>query len=233
MEILFVIFIASSALAIIYFLFYLVSKERCLGYAVLRTVEVFNIIVVQWIFVSDMDCANDIDCFPQPPFFAPTHRLTIYSLLIISSTAYFYSTWRTKLAKPLLELIINCLLLLGISINVFIAIHLDDNVFWLLIQFPIISLFLMVVIKNQQLFFDETLSQTAELKNLLDKACREVLKLTGFKKYSVLLFLCLPLLLLHSTLLLVCGQQPDSFIKAFSETYGYGLSHVMVLTLPG
>ena len=231
MEILVVIFGVSSALAIIDFLFYLVNKERCLGNAILRMVEFFTIIVGPLLFLSDMDSGTFCEYCPEIAFFAPAHRLTIYVLILLSAAAYFYSSFRTKLAGPLLELIVNCFLLTGLALNIFISIHHDDNL-WLVGNVPIIALFLTAVIKNHQLLFDETFSWKNESKNLNGKICRKILKSNFFIKYPLLLVLCLPLLLLLSSLLLLFGQQPDSAIKAFTDVYdGYGLFQALLLPM--
>jgi hypothetical protein len=211
-------------LAVIDFLTYLVHRERSMGRTILTWVEVLCIIVGPFIFLSGVDGNQPNDCCSDSAVFAPPHRLTIYILILLGAAAYFYSTWRTKLAPPLWELIVNCFLLTGFVLNVFIGVQIQEGFVWLLGNVSIGALFLTILIKNHQLLFDETFSWTGESKNLFEKMCRTILKSNFFIKYPLLLLFCLPLLLLLSALLFVFGQRPDSAIRAFTETYKHGLS---------
>jgi len=214
----------ATILALIDFLTYLFYRERSMGKTILRWVEILSVAVGPLIFLLTADVDQSNDCCSDSAVFAPPHRVTIYVLILFGAGAYFYSSWRTKLAPPLWELIVNCFLITGFILNVFIGIQINESYLWLLGNVSIAALFLTILIRNQQLLFDETLSWINEPKNLSEKICRTILKSSFFIKYPLLLLLCLPLLLLLSVLLFVFGQQPDSAIKAFTETYKHGLS---------
>ncbi|WP_431217906.1 DUF6688 domain-containing protein [Puia sp. P3] len=61
---------------------------------------------------------------------------------------------------------------------------------------------------------------------LLLRWCRKILLLQAFKKIPLLLLLCLPVLVVLAGVLLLFGQQPDSMIRAFTDTYKQGLSQL-------
>ncbi|HTI92628.1 MAG TPA: DUF6688 family protein, partial [Puia sp.] len=55
---------------------------------------------------------------------------------------------------------------------------------------------------------------------------RKVVLLPCWKKLPVLLLLCAPVLLILIGVLLLFGQQPDSFVRAFTDTYKEGFSQL-------
>jgi hypothetical protein len=213
-----------SVLTVIDFFLYLLQHKRVVKSSALKCIETFAVIVTPliFIFLADFDTVND--CCSDSAFFAPPHRLTIYVLIVLCAGVYFYSSWRTKLSTPLLELLVNCFLLMGVVLNIFISIQAKEAFLWLSGNLPIIALFLTTLIKNHQLLSNETFSWNIKNRNLFGKLCNTILRSNVFIKYPLLLILCLPLLIILALLLLIFGQEPDSAIKAFTETYKHGLS---------
>ena len=219
------LFGAISMLAVMDFLFYLFYRERWMGTIILKCVEIFSVAVGPLIFVFTLDWGTINDCCSDSAFFSPSHRPVMYVLIFLCAAAYFYSSWRTQLFAPLVELLINCFLLIGLIINVLVSLHQSESYLWLLGNVPIIALFLTRLIKNNQMLADEMGSWHTP-PNFLGKTCTTLLRANFFIKFPVLLILCLPLLILLSALLFVFGQQPDSVIKAFTDTYKHGLSQL-------
>lgn len=222
--ILFLLLGSISVLAVIDFFLYLFHRKRVLKRSSLKWLEVFAVIVTPLIFLFLADFGTVNDCCSDSAFFAPPHRLTIYVLIILCTLFYFYASWRSKLAAPLFELLVNCFLITGIILNVFVSIQAEEAFLWLPGNLPVIALFLTALVKNHQLLLDETFPRDIKHHSPLGKLCNLVLRSNVFIKYPLLLLLCLPLLILIALLLLLFGQQLDSTIKAFTETYKHGLS---------
>ena len=87
-------------------------------------------------------------CCGDSTTFSPDHRLSIDTLVILCMIAYFYSSYKKKIASPVLEVATNCLLLTGMVLNIFICIQIGEWEFWLVGNVPIIILFLFALLKN-------------------------------------------------------------------------------------
>ncbi|MBC8110061.1 MAG: hypothetical protein H7Y04_03280 [Verrucomicrobia bacterium] len=158
--------------------------------------------------------------------FSPEHQLTIGIIIVLCLTAYFYASYRTKMATPVIEILVNALLLTGIVLNIFIAIHTKEV--WLAIggNVPVILLAIVVLAKNQRLFMAYSANNASGKNNRLEKMAWTILSLKPIHKFPILLVLCLPLLVILTSLLLLFGQKPDSLIRAFTDTYKHGLSQI-------
>lgn len=222
---LFILAIATS-LAVIDFLSYISSGKRKMGFKTLLATEIISFAGGPLLFLMVADFGMPNDCCSDSAFFSPTHRVTIYTLIILCTAAYFYSSYRDKLASPVFELIINCFLLTGIILNIFIAIQTESLILWGLGNISIIALFLSAVYKNQQMIMAEISNDNDKQTGFFSRICNTILKANLFIKYPVLIILCLPLLALLSVLLLVFGQKPDSMIRAFTDTYKHGFSQL-------
>src|SRR5262249_6710213 len=109
--------------------------------------------------------------------------------------------------------------------------NIGESPFMVLMQIPIIVLELLALARRYQ--FDRR--QIAAQKIPATKPGIFIYKILTSKflyRFPVLLFLCAPLLSLISSLLLLFGQRPDSFIKAFTETYYHGLSQLDCTNVP-
>jgi Family of unknown function (DUF6688) len=173
-----------------------------------------------------MDTGQKNDCCSESAFFSPTHRMSIYLLILICEAAYFYSSYRQRLTSPLIELLLTCILLIGVMLNVFIAIHTNNAVYWLTGSVSIIAFFLSMLLQNHQLLMAEMSNWDVSTMNGAEKLSLAILRSGFFIKYPLVLIICLPLLALLATVLFVFGQRPDSMITAFTETYKHGFSQL-------
>jgi hypothetical protein len=142
-------------------------------------------------------------------------------------TAYLYSTYRKQLASPIVEVVTNCFLLIGLALNILVAIHLsteDGLFFWLPGNVPIILLLLLVLVKNQKILMEYLQQQEMEHQGLVQKIALRLLLLPPVFKMPLLLLLSVPLTIMVVLLLLLVGQQPNSMIRAFTDTYRQGFS---------
>jgi len=175
--------------------------------------------------LSDSLATND--CCGDWSILAPRHSLSVYVLLLSCTVAYFYCTLRRKLAPPLMEVIVNCLLLTGIVLSLVFCIQVEIGIGWLILT-PHMLLLIMALIQNHQQIIKEMEQHNAPpLKsNGVVQFCWYLLRQPFIAKFPVLLVLCLPLLVCLSAILLLLGQQPDSLVRAFTDTYTHGLSQL-------
>ncbi len=68
----------------------------------------------------------DNDCCNMSATFSPSHRLSIVIVIMLCMWA-FYMTWhRDYIAPPLLEVLYNTLLVIGVVLNVILVFHLEE-----------------------------------------------------------------------------------------------------------
>jgi len=175
------------------------------------------------------DAASYYDCCHdeiETALFSPEHSLTITVIIILCLLAYYFSVHRIHLSTAIVEVVVNILLITGIGLNVLIA--MQTNSVWLPLvgNLPIILLFILALAKNQLLFIEYAHRIDFASNSKIKTLAWNILKLQPIIKYPVLFILCLPLLTIISLLLLLFGQKPDSFIRAFTETYNRGFSQL-------
>ncbi len=189
------------------------------NFIILKVTEIASFLILPYLYVS-MDTRNDC-CSDSAPF-SPAHNLTIFVYVVFCLAAYFYSSYRKKMATPILEIIVNSLLVFGIVLNIFIAFQTKDLLLAIFGNLPIILLALLMLVKNQKLFLAETRNFIP--KNKVQSVCWKLLNLQPLLKFPLLFIICLPLVIIITSLLLLFGQKPDSVIRAFTETYKHGFS---------
>ena len=100
-----------------------------------------------FLYLSVMDSGKVNDCCNNSAFFSPQHRLSAYCFIVSCLTAYFNSSYRSAVASPVVEIVNNTLLLVGIVFNVFIAIP-EGSGLWIIGNIPLIILLVNMLIKN-------------------------------------------------------------------------------------
>ncbi|MGH1432898.1 MAG: DUF6688 domain-containing protein [Lewinella sp.] len=205
------------------FMYYCINGKRLFRPVLSRTLEVLVVLGFPLLYLGIFDFQQDNDCCNDSAVFSPEHRLTVYVWIALSMAAFFYSAFREKLAPPLLEVGVNCLLLLGIVLNVFIAFQ--GVLFPVTLgHVPIVLLFLLLLSENQKAVLQQTQEDLFSDEHPLTAWANHVLRLPVWAKYPVLIIICLPVILVVTAILLLFGQQPDSSIRAFTETYKHGFS---------
>lgn len=222
--VLFAMFI-SGPLVLIDFLVFLTEKRNILSGGLLTLIESLTLIVYPLIYLwtSDFDMGND--CCSQSAFFSPTHRLTLYIIITICVIAYFYSKFRSNLAPPLLEVFVNAVLVGAVVLNIFLIAHGSEGwAFWLVGSGAIIILYFYQMLYNHKQILAAFQEDRSASGQSLNSIAHFILMQPLYKKAPLLFLFCLPVLLLLASVLLLFGQQPDSFIRAFTDTYNHGLS---------
>jgi len=200
------------------------NNERAGNFFFFRIFESMAVIVLPLLFLSVFDISEKNDCCSDSAFFSPQHRLSVYTLILICSGAYYYSSLRKRTAAPLLELLINALLAVALVLSVLIAIQAKD-VLLCIGGIPAIMLFyISQMILNHRMLMNEIADQGVTDRPFISKAIWWLLQSNIFIKFPLLLIFSVPVLLLLSLLLYVFGQRPDSMIRAFTETYKHGFS---------
>jgi hypothetical protein len=223
--ILFLIVFLPTVVVLVEFLLFL--QGRGLNRVVFRLVEFISIVFLPAIFISDLDLGKPNHCCNTTAFFSPAHRLSMYALIALCTAVYLFSTFRKRTLPPVPEVLVNVLLVIGVVLNAAMAIHQqDDDLDRILAVFhvPIILLFLMALVRNHRLFLSQM--PVPQARSLVEHRCWQLLLAAPWSKFPLLLVLCVPLLVLLAMALLLFGQRPDSFIRAFTDTYRHGLSQL-------
>lgn len=219
----FLILFILALIVLIDFLGFLFSGRRILHQLVFHFIEVFTMIILPLMyadFTAENDCCSDA---LGTATFSPEHHLTVKVLLLLCLASYFFCSYRKKITTPLIEVLLNCFLVIGIIFSIFVSIHAREA--WLILggSVPVIMCGLLTLIKNQQIFWSQA-ENIDPGNNRFGKITFSILCLNPLIKYPVILLLCLPITVILSSVLLLFGQKPDSIIRAFTETYKQGLS---------
>ena len=199
---------------------------------VLQYAEVWTVLLVPAIFLFVGDVNQKNDCCGQSAVFSPDHSVGIYVLIIAYKAAYLISMNRTTIFTPLLEVLLNLLLMLGLAINTALCFHLDTNSFmfgpllWIFGNVPIMMLLLMKLSKHEDMLRRYIQKHDLEVNGIPDRLSKFFLTLEPAVKYPVLALMLVPLSVLFSLVLVLFGQKPDSLIRAFTETYRHGFSEL-------
>jgi hypothetical protein len=217
------VFALPTLLIFIDFLKYLITGTRLYNQMLIGILDVIVVIALPILYLIIID-ENKNDCCTDSATFSPAHKLTIYILIAICSLTYFYSGYKKTIKSPILEVLTNSILLLGIMFNIFIAIQIKIPI-WLLGNLPIGLLFTLQLAENQKRFLESDFN-SEEARNFLERIAWKILGLRPVLKFPVLLMLCLPILIVITSLLLLFGQKPDSIIRVFTDTYKHSFSQL-------
>lgn len=218
----FIIFCLPSLLLAIDFIKFLITGTRLYNTGPARVLEIAGMVLFPVLYLYFFDEKTN-DCCSDSAAFSPNHKLTIYFLIALCAIVYFYSGYKKKMASPVVEVLINSILLFGFVFNIFISIQVGSQLS-LIGNIPVGILFIFRLIENHKVFLAFAQNVPSVPSNLFEKISFKVLTLQPLAKFPVLLVLCLPILTIITSLLLLFGQQPDSIVRAFTDTYKHGFS---------
>lgn len=219
----FVLFWIPLLLVSIFFIYYVVSGKRLYPLWSLRILELTSIIAFPLFYLLVFDDRKNDCCSDSSAIFSPEHQLSSYSLITLCVISYVFSTFKNKIISPLSEVLINVGLLAGLLLNLLLLFHID----WLLAvlgNIPVALLFLWQLMRNHRLFVSEWKNDEKDEMSGSYKWAWRLLNAPVWIKMPVLLLLCLPMLMVLVCVLLLFGQQPDSLIRVFTDTYKHGFS---------
>jgi hypothetical protein len=79
-----------------------VIKGRCvIPILILRIIEIAAFLILPFMYAS-LDTKNN--CCGDSAAFSPDHQLTIWTIVVLCLIAYFYSSYRNKIAPPVIEI---------------------------------------------------------------------------------------------------------------------------------
>jgi hypothetical protein len=215
-------FCVPGLLALIAFVLFLFSRRMWPW--LFRTTEVLSVLGLPVFFLSVFDFDYKNDCCNDTAFFSPAHRLSVYVVIGLCMAGYFICSYRKHLAPPIIEVVLNCSLIIGIALNVVMLPHQEASVIWLIGNAPVVLLFIMRLARNHQMFLAHM--NDLQARNMVEQFCLGLLRANAFAKFPLLMVLCLPLLALIAGAMVLFGQRPDALVKAFTDTYKHGLSQL-------
>ena len=219
----FILLLIPSLFVLVDFIYLLLKGKRLYGSAFYIVLDFVIMLLLPFLFLIAID-ENVNDCCSDSAVFSPDHKLTVYVLISFILLAYFYSRLKNKIQSPIIEVLINSILIIGVIFNAFIIYQI--NFVSIFANYAIIMILLMELIENQKLFREESESSFQASTNKFEKGAWEILNLSPLIKFPVLLITCLPILFLLSSFLLLFGQKPDSIIRSFTDTYKQGFSQL-------
>ena len=177
------------------------------------------------------------------------HILTILVLFVVGMVSYFFLKTREQKAAPLAKVLAMAGVYLGIAVNLLFIIQLfgvtaDNEIFMNALPFDVLLMMLVpvnyIILAVVQLLrtvreqsrrfaaeergelFEEESSMEPYKSQFLNDCSRVLARSRRWALYALLL--TLPLLCVIVVILLLCGQKPDSAIRAFTETSDWTLS---------
>jgi hypothetical protein len=203
---------------------FLLTGKRFFNKVIARLVEFTFVLLFPFIYLIMVDTPTN-DCCSESATFSPEHKLTIYALIALCEVAYFYSSFKQKIGSPILEVLTNVGLLLGVALNIIISVHVGE-MYWLIGNMPIIFLFVLQLVKNHSVFLATNRQHIQDASAPFEKIAWKILLLPILLKMPILLVLSLPVLIVITSILLLFGQKPDAVVKAFTDTYYHGFSQL-------
>jgi hypothetical protein len=139
----------------------------------------------------------------------PLYRPVVYTLILLCLVVYFYAMWRKKPAAPLLEIVIHCFLLLGVVLNILIAIRMRTPYTLFLINLPAALLLILALVRNHRLLLytleDVDVPEPAR-EGWLARACWRLLRMAPVERAAVLIVISLPVIAPLTKLFLSAGR---------------------------
>lgn len=213
-----------ALLIIVDFLVFLFQNKRSDNKYLVKTIDTCVIVGLPFLYLVYDPLKND--CCSESTAFSPDHHLTIFVLIGISILACLFSIFKEKVFSPVIEVLMNSVLLMGFVLNAVIAIQIGELA--VLGCLPISIVFVFQLAKSQSLFLDIYLIEPSEIekRNGLEKVAWKILSLEPILKYPIFLILALPIFISIISFLLLFGQKTDSIIRVFTDTYKHTFSEL-------
>jgi len=212
-------------LSILDFFRYFLFQKRILKHELLRLYEIISVLFIPLFYLIFSDVGLDNDCCSDSAFFSPAHRSTVYFWIGLCMIGFLISAFKEKVAAPIKELILNFLLLVGIVLNIFIANHATEFL-WFFGNLPIIIIFILTLAENQRKILEAFRQGEFDGVSGWAKYTWEILSWHPILQSPIVVVLCLPFVFLVTSFLMLFGQKPDSIILAFTQTYHHGFSQL-------
>lgn len=222
-------FVAALLIAL-NFLYFLRFGEVINNRFIVTAIDIYTVGIAPFVFLFMADVGRKNECCGDSAIFSPGNSAGIYLLIAACAFTYFFTRYRKRPCTPVGELLKSCFLILGIILNVLIAIQLSATEFGAALiclgNLPVIGLFVIAIAEIHYSIVDRLKEMEPRSLTRIQTLARRALLTTPLEKYTILVLLLLPLLLVLSLFLLLFGQKPDSLIRAFTDTYKHGFSQL-------
>lgn len=158
-----------------------------------RPIEGFVLVIPAFILLFDIGMSYNSCSYTA--ITSPSDHLSLVVLVLLNLLAYFYFSYRKQVSSPLIEIVANCCLLLGLPLIVYVCLQIRGELVWFVLWLPLTLLILMALAENHTLVLESLQEQENEDKGLL-KVCRKIVLLPSFIKFPLLVILCLPILMI-------------------------------------
>jgi hypothetical protein len=191
-----------------------------------KTLDFSIIVILLVIFNGVLDSGTQLDCCDTAPdiTFAVEHRPSVYALIGLGLLAYLYSAFRTKIAPPVIELLINVTLWIFFCLN--IAVFIQVGGYGFLGNVPILCIIFMQLHENYQLALAHLAAAALDTSTPFKAWIWKVMNHNFALQFPILTVLALPVLMAFSAFMQILGQKPDALIQAFTQTYYMGFSQL-------
>ena len=222
--------VISFVFVIVNFCYFGLSGKLKTKIAIWNIIELWTVVIAPLGFLSLLDLMTVNDCCMDSAVFSPDHRFGIYMLILFCMIAYSITIFRKEIFAPVIELLINLFLIIGLVLNLLLCIHLNTieagPMWWFFGNVPIILLLLIKLTENQKQLKKQIEESNIPQTGLISGLCYSVLNLEPSFKFPILLMLAVPVVILFSLTLILFGQKPDSIVRAFTDTYKHGFSQL-------
>ena len=196
----------------------ILKGDRIIGLIGFSMVEIWSILILPNVFMAFQGSNS---CCSGSATFSEDHILSLWILINVCGLVFLFTRNRKTIAPPLTELLINIILVVGVIFDLFLMFH--EGIFGLLGTLPVLFLFLTRLVESHRLIQLE-LQESELYEGIWESNAYYLLALGAWQKYPIVLILCLPVLVILSSVALLFGQEPDSMIRAFTDTYKHGFS---------
>lgn len=224
-EPLIILFFLPILLVVINFIYYLSADRHFIPDFLKKFAEVFFLVFFPTVYLLVIDAPKN-NCCGDTAVFSPDHKLTIYAIIVLTWVSYYMAGRPNRDRGPLAIAIAHCFLMIGILFNFVLYPHFDEPEMWLLFNLPIVILLTQRLIESHRLLLKTFAGEDEQQYRTWKKAILSLLRTPVFVRFPLLFLLCFPLLFVLIIILLVFGQEPDSVVRAFTDTYHQGLSQL-------
>ena len=213
---------------VIFFIFYFRRNEehRTMANFVIGFIaEITFLIFFPLVYLIVVDVPQN-DCCNDTASFSANSKLSIYVLSALSVTAYYIAAYVKKILPPIIELMLNTMLVIGFILSIVIHVHIFPNLPVIITIFclPITFFFIGALMRRHSILKRYLDENEIKPENKYDKLAWIIL--TSDNKFIYLALLCFPVLFLIASAMLLFGQKPDAMISAFTDTYKHTFSQL-------
>lgn len=198
-----------TLLVVIDFFYFIGRDQRLLRWGTAALEIMVLVVPLGFLSVFEFECRLRLG----QVLFNPAYGVFIYALIVLCQLAYFYCSSRKRMPTPPVEVIVNCLLLIGIALNIMIAVRVDSLPGILFISLPATMLFVLMLVNNHRMLIYtledvDAGSMEPVPRDRLSSICQYLLQMRPPGKFFLLMTLCLPVLLLLIKIMILSFGQP-------------------------